>query len=607
VAFSRKLAELFVSMTVDSSKFKAGLKDSQGQAKAWQRKVSGDAKKVSQAFAAMRGVIVAAVAAFAGTGFTKALRNQAELKAQAADTAKFLGLTTEAFSAASFAAEKFGVTQQQLTMLLQRMTRNVSEAAIGIGESRNAFAALGVDVQKLRQLRPDEQFRVIAERLSEIGNQGDRIAVARKIFDSEGAKAALQMAEGFGRAADEAKRLKVTLSEDAADTAVQLRDAFTSLGAVFDQTVENIVFAVAPAFLKISEAMFGVRVQANLLSKEQAADELERVTEKISELGNVIGKLQSAGRSRAGGGVLGIDTSADATLRTHKLAQAHQELNANVARYAELQERLNRTTDGKPAGDISALSGAGGAGSRQRDKFPDGFLNKKVTDMMAEAQKAAAAAGVEDGSTVVGSLLFGHKSLQREATQSKAIVTDYARAARENFVSIVGDGINNMFDSVNDGFKGMLATAISTFRRMASHAGSARIGESLFGGAGGGGFLGSLFGPLFGSRDFGGPGQAGAAYQTLAPRGGYEVFVPDQAGRFYTGEQLRAANQAGAPQVSIGGPVLNLTVSGDVSSERVMQLEARVAEQGRRMSIGMEAAVRKAVAEVFEMRKRRRL
>jgi hypothetical protein len=38
-----------------------------------------------------------------------------------------------------------------------------------------------------------------------------------------------------------------------------------------------------------------------------------------------------------------------------------------------------------------------------------------------------------------------------------------------------------------------------------------------------------------------------------------------------------------------------------------MQLEARVAEQGRRMTIGMEAAVRKAVAEVFEMRKRRRL
>jgi hypothetical protein len=604
VAFSRKLAELFVSMTVDSSRFKAGLKDSQGQAKAWQRKVSGDAKKVSQAFAAMRGVIVAAVAAFAGTGFTKALRNQAELKAQAADTAKFLGLSTEAFSAAAFAAEKFGVTQQQLTMLLQRMTRNVSEAAIGIGESRNAFAALGVDVQALRQLRPDEQFRVIAERLSEIGVAGDRIAVARKIFDSEGAKAALQMAEGFGRAADEAKRLKVTLSEDAADTAVQLRDAFTSLGAVFDQTVENIVFAVAPAFLKISEAMFGVRVQASLLSKEQAADELERVTEKISELGNVIGKLQSAGRSRAGGGVLGIDTSADATLRTHKLAQAHQELNTNVARYAELQERLNRKIDGKPK-DGSGLDGGGDGGGRT--KFPDGFLNKKVTDMMAEAQKAAAAAGVEDGSTVVGSLLFGHKSLQREATQSKAIVTDYARATRENFVSIVGDGIDNMFDSVNDGFKGMLVTAISTFRRMASQAGAARLGESLFGGAGGGGFLGSLFGPLFGSRDFGGPGQAGAAYQTVAPRGGYEVFVPDQAGRFYTGEQLRAANQAGAPQVSIGGPVLNLTVAGDVSSERVMQLEARVAEQGRRMTIGMEAAVRKAVAEVFEMRKRRRL
>jgi hypothetical protein len=62
----------------------------------------------------------------------------------------------------------------------------VAEAAAGTGEAVKALKELGLEAQRLNTLRPDEQFREIAEAMGDIPNRADQVRLAMKLWDSEG-------------------------------------------------------------------------------------------------------------------------------------------------------------------------------------------------------------------------------------------------------------------------------------------------------------------------------------------------------------------------------------------------------------------------------------
>ncbi|MEO0422596.1 MAG: hypothetical protein AAF184_09695 [Pseudomonadota bacterium] len=645
MARSRSLLDIFVGLSIRSAKFKAGLTDAEKAAQRWQKKVSKDIGGVQKSFAGLQKIAGGLAAVLVGRGVAQAVGEQVRLKAAAADTARFLGIGTEAYSKFTFAADQFGVQQNQVNLLLQRMTRNVSEAAIGVGEARNAFRALNLDAAKLRNLQADKQFEAIADALSKIENQGDRIAVARKIFDSEGAAAALRMAEGFRAAADRAEDLGVTLSEKAAANAVKARRAFSEFSAVIDQMTENVALPAAIAITKVAQSVFKLREEAAGMSRDAVLAEMEKNAKRIADIQRGLNENANF----EGGALLAkiLGAGPDGKLVERGTKALAEELD----RAQELQERFRELSRGggpAPTIDLKLLGGAAskgggsdktGAVTRARDRGREAAqiiegvrleyaseaerLHAKMKADIARVQQAAIEglgltpdAANARFAPVFESIREGYEedlaALTETAKESEKKIGDFSRRARENIQDIFAQGFEDAFDG---GLKRMGASFARFLKRLLAQALAAKLTNAIFGsngsgGGGGSGFLpggGGIFGKVFGSvfgQSHATNAFAGKAYRVEPGRPEGETFVPGMDGRFMLDSQLFGGGDMSLA-LNVGGSTVH--VHGGGSDEQVNMFRQELAASEARQRRALDAQGRQILSKVRDERRRRRL
>lgn len=213
-------------------------------------RVGNGFRKMAKASAAMS--IAATAAATVLT--VKSMRAADQL----AKTADKIGATTEALASLQLAGELTGVSVETMNMALQRMTRRVSEAAIGTGEAKGALLELGIDAQKLEQLPLDQQMGIVADAMKDVGSQADRVRIAMKLFDSEGVALVNTLArgsDGLAELAREADLLGLAMSradtakiEAANDAITQAQGVFVGLGNQLAVEFSPIIAAVATDF-----------------------------------------------------------------------------------------------------------------------------------------------------------------------------------------------------------------------------------------------------------------------------------------------------------------------------------------------------------------------
>ena len=184
-------------------------------------------------------------------------------------TANKIGATTEALAGLQFAAELTGVSTETMNMALQRMTRRVSEAAMGTGEAVKALKELGINAYELERLPLDEQMNVVADAMQNVESQSDRVRLAMKLFDSEGVALVNTLAggsEGLKQFAAEAEALGLTISDiDAAkieaanDSITRAKQVFTGLGNQLAVSFAPLIEYVANLFREsaVNSAEFG--------------------------------------------------------------------------------------------------------------------------------------------------------------------------------------------------------------------------------------------------------------------------------------------------------------------------------------------------------------
>lgn len=170
-----------------------------------------------------------------------------------------LGASTEALSELKFVGEQSGVEFGNLSTGLQRMTRRISEAAAtGKGEAVPALKELGLAANRLNELPLDKQFEVIAEKMSGMTSESDRVRVAMKLFDTEGVALVQTMtngAAGIQEMRAEAKALGLTLSQDQANAAAAAKDAMNRFNKALESIVTTLVTAFAPILEKVANFM----------------------------------------------------------------------------------------------------------------------------------------------------------------------------------------------------------------------------------------------------------------------------------------------------------------------------------------------------------------
>jgi len=234
---SIRAGRAFVELFADDSKLVRGLKRAQAKLRAFGKSIRDMGLKV----------------AAAGSSVVTALLGSAKLYSsmgdQIAKMARRTGLSVETVSELAVAADLSGASVQDLENGIRRMQRTLLDAAQGTKTAEDALAMLGLSVEQLRGLNPEQQFKVLADRLDRIADPTTKAALAMELFGRSGTMLLPMLAGGAAGIEElqrQARRLGLTLSTADAEGAERLTDAL----ALLWRSVKRVTFAVGAALAK---------------------------------------------------------------------------------------------------------------------------------------------------------------------------------------------------------------------------------------------------------------------------------------------------------------------------------------------------------------------
>lgn len=213
-----------------------------------------------------------------------------------------LGTTTKALSELRFVASQSGIDFNVFSTALQRMVRRISEAAeTGKGEAAPALEALGLEAKALAALKPDKQFEAIAEAMKQLGNQGERVRLAMKLFDTEGVSLVQTMtkgARGIKAARREARLLGITLSGNTAKVAQKVAAAWDKLTSTIAAALRNLALKAAPKVLVALRFLQG-EINSVLRGTNETFNNFIGETQALFELIGMVFKRTAAGEYKS--------------------------------------------------------------------------------------------------------------------------------------------------------------------------------------------------------------------------------------------------------------------------------------------------------------------
>jgi len=247
---AKSVASMSVSVSAKTKDFRKGMSRAQKALRKFRKGVKRTVIRLAKFTAAL------VTAAFAGIAlFVR--RTMKSIDALGKYSTK-VGIATEELAAFHLAAQLAGIDVRTFDMGIQRMTRRLSEAAIGTGEAKQALIDLGVDAKKLNAAGPAEAFRQIIAALQKIPNQADRVRMAFKLFDSEGV-ALVVLADELGMSLEEvqklADRLGLSLSAIDVEKVEQANDAITILKAAFQGAANILTVELAPMIRSVAKSL----------------------------------------------------------------------------------------------------------------------------------------------------------------------------------------------------------------------------------------------------------------------------------------------------------------------------------------------------------------
>jgi hypothetical protein len=182
----------------------------------------------------------------------------ADMGSELVDMSQRTGVSVESLSELGYAAEQSGADLQTLEAAVRRMQKQVSEAAQGSESAIEGFDKLGISVERLASMSPEQQFKLIADRLSQIQDPTLKAAMALELFGKSGTKLLPLIAggvRGIEELQQQARELGLTMSTEDAQAAEVFGDRMDALWKVLKQASFTVGAALAPTLIEAVQAM----------------------------------------------------------------------------------------------------------------------------------------------------------------------------------------------------------------------------------------------------------------------------------------------------------------------------------------------------------------
>lgn len=150
------------------------------------------------------------------------------------------------FQSLSFAFEQNGGSARELETSMRAVSSQYLELLKGTATATDLFGRLGVSVQDLKGLAPDEQFRLIAKQVGTIVDPLERAAVATKLFGRSGATI-LPLIKNLDETEQRFKDLGLTIDDGAIASAAKLTDLNNELSRSWRKLSAELSTTFMPA------------------------------------------------------------------------------------------------------------------------------------------------------------------------------------------------------------------------------------------------------------------------------------------------------------------------------------------------------------------------
>lgn len=250
------IAKLSADLSANTSKFEKGMKGAQKRFDTFAR----TAKKAG----------LAAGGALAGVGVALTAMGIKQLRAidETSKLSRALGVNIGKFQALAMVADEAGISQDQLGSAIKKSQRSIVEASRGLETYARTFRTLGLNVDDLLKLSPDEQFESIVNALSQIESPTIRAATAMEVFGRQGADVN-NILENFKGNLDEARQFQddfnITVSQFDANLIEEANDSVGRLGLAFNGAGNVMATRFAPLITVVSESMLEASKNSTLL------------------------------------------------------------------------------------------------------------------------------------------------------------------------------------------------------------------------------------------------------------------------------------------------------------------------------------------------------
>ena len=259
---SNNVGSLAVILNLQTGAFAAGLNRATGQVQAFAGKLTA----IHGAASGLATKLLTVVGIGGGiAGIAIGAQRAAERLDQMGKTADRLGVTTQSLAGLRLAADLAGVSSEELEKAMGKLQVKAYEAAAGNDEATKSLAKLGIPIKELSAAQPDQQLRMVADAVGEMGTQAEKAAAMVDIFGKEGAKLMPLFAGGaddFATAAAEAEKFGLAISRVDAAKVEEAQDAMTRVGSVLEGLFNQIAIKVAPFITALSEAFINSSTSA---------------------------------------------------------------------------------------------------------------------------------------------------------------------------------------------------------------------------------------------------------------------------------------------------------------------------------------------------------
>ncbi|KKM05606.1 hypothetical protein LCGC14_1752370 [marine sediment metagenome] len=199
------------------------------------------------------------------------------------------GFSTEALSELRHAAELSGTSLTGLEKATKRMATSIGDFQDGLMETKRDFDKLGISLEDLKDLSPEEAFLLIGEALADLEDPLERAAVAQGVFGRAGMDLIPMFDQGIAALdsmRQEAHDLGIVFDQEAAVKAEEFTDAMHRM----DQSTMGVKMVIADKLIPVLMPL--IERITEIIKKITAwADENPELVKTIVTAVSIIGGL----------------------------------------------------------------------------------------------------------------------------------------------------------------------------------------------------------------------------------------------------------------------------------------------------------------------------